>query len=174
MRAGAITLAVLAALVGAACKDKQPAPSAQSVAPATAPTAPIDAAPRPELARPSEATAPREPLGEPLSVEDAAKVIPALATGKEILPLRQTSDKRQVHATWCLDGDGADEVAKDVGRQMAAAGFANLAIRGEAKKAGVQGDKDGFHLSMIVSASSAANCPAPKHYFASATVFRKP
>jgi hypothetical protein len=27
---------------------------------------------------------------------------------------------------------------------------------------------------MIVSASSAANCPAPKHYFASATVFRKP
>jgi hypothetical protein len=170
MRAGAFTLILV---VVAACKDKPAAPPAQAPAPPTPPV-PADAEPRPELARPSEPTAPREPLGEPLSIEDAAKIIPALATGKEILPLRQTTDKRQVHATWCLDGDGADEVARDVGKQMAAAGFRNLAIRGEAKKAGVQGEKNGFYLSMIVSASSAANCPAPKHYFASATVFRKP
>ncbi len=174
MRAGAVTVAVWLASSLAACKDKQAAAPAPTAPAPSAPIAPADAAARPEVARPSEATTPREPLGEPLSTEDAAKIIPALATGKEILPLRQTSDKRQVHATWCLDGETADEVAKDVGRQMSAAGFNNLAIRGEARKAGVQGDKDGFHLSMIVSASSAANCPAPKHYFASATVFRKP
>lgn len=93
-------------------------------------------------------------------------------SSKVILPLKPTSDGRQVHATWCMDGDGAEDVAKQVGQQMAQAGYTALSIRGDAKKAGVQGDRDGFRMSMIVSASSAVNCPAPQHYFASATIFR--
>lgn len=128
----------------------------------------VSATPRPALPTPA-----KPPLGEPLSLEDAARALPTLA-GKEILPLRQTSDKRQVHATWCLDGESADDVAKQVGRQMADAGYQDLAIRGDERKAGVQGTRDGFRMSMIVSASSAANCMAPAHYFASATIFREP
>jgi len=104
-------------------------------------------------------------------VEEAAKVIPSF-TWKMILPLKQTSDGRQVHGTWCMDGTGAEDVAKTVGQQMAQSGYTALSIRGDAKKAGVQGDRDGYRMSMIVSASSAANCPAPQHYFASATVFK--
>ena len=163
-------LLVLACL--AACKDK---PAAAPPPVASPPAAPRDAAPAPHDGDKAPATAtPAKPaLGEPLTTEDAAKVIPALP-GKEILAMRQTSDKRQVHATWCLDGDSADEVARKVGRQLADAGFANLSIRGDAKKAGVQGTRDGFQLSMIVAASSASTCPAPQHYFANATVFRLP
>lgn len=171
MRAGAIT--VVLALV--ACKDKA-APSPAAPPPTTMATTtakdaatvgvPIDDHPR-------APTIEDQPPGEPLTIEDAAKIIPTLEGGKEILPLRQTSDKRQVHATWCLDGEGADDVAKKVERQMAAAGYRDLSTRGDARKAGVQGTRDGFRMSMIVSASSAANCPAPKHYFASATVFRQ-
>lgn len=112
-----------------------------------------------------------KPLGDPLSIEDAAAALPKI-DGKEILPLKNTSDKRQVHGTWCIDGDGADDVARKVGRMMADAGYTALAIRGDAKKAGVQGDRGAFRMSMVVSASSAASCPAPAHYFASATIFR--
>jgi len=170
-----IALALLVAL--SACKDKAtptpspPPPPTPSAAPA--PTT-GSAAGSAQEARPQEATASKQPLGDPLSTDEAAKVIPKLEGAKEILPLRQTSDKRQVHATWCIDGTGADDVAKTVGKQMAAAGYKDLSIRGDAKKAGVQGTRDGFRMSMIVSASSAANCPAPQHYFGSATVFREP
>lgn len=177
----ALAIGVLVAVAAMACKDKQPQQSPAPTAPAApAPsTTPAGTAPTGSGAtaatdeRPKEATAPRQPLGDPLSLEDAAKVIPALA-GKEILPLRQTSDKRQVHATWCLDGTSADDVAKQVGKQMAQVGFKELSIRGDARKAGVQGARDGFRMSMIISASSAANCPAPQHYFGSATIFREP
>lgn len=170
MRAGAITVALM---VLVACKDKQPSPAPPAPS-APVPSA-IDAGPvgvKPDE-RPHAPTIEDEPLGEPLSLEDAAKVLPTLDGGKEILPLRQTSDKRQVHATWCLDGEAADDVARNVGRKMAAAGYADITTRGDARKAGVQGAREGFRMSMIVSASSAANCPAPKHYFASATVFRQ-
>ncbi len=172
MRASSLILTITFTI---ACKDKQAAPEAlPPAAPAAPAVVPGDAAARPALApdHPAEATAPPQPAGEPLSIEDAAKVIPKLE-GKEILPLRQTSDKRQVHSTWCMDGAGADEVARSVGRQMADAKYTGLAIRGDANKAGVQGERDGFRMSMIVSASSAANCPAPSHYFASATIFRQ-
>jgi hypothetical protein len=98
-------------------------------------------------------------------------MLPAI-TSKQILPLKPTSDGRQVHATWCMDGSGAEDVARQVGQLMAKAGYTALSIRGDAKKAGVQGDRDGYRMSMIVSASSAANCPAPQHYFASATIFK--
>lgn len=158
----------------AACKEnRDTAPPARASAPAPAPAAPRDAPAAQDSApaRPSAPTPAPKPLGDPLSIDDAAKVLPAI-DGKEILPLKQTSDQRQVHGTWCIDGDGADDVARKVGRKMAEAKFEGIAIRGDARKAGVQGDRDGFRMSMIVSASSAANCPAPKHYFASATIFR--
>jgi hypothetical protein len=123
------------------------------------------------VARPSLPTQPSPATGDPVSVEDATKVLPVIE-GKEVLALKQTSDKRQVHGTWCIDGDGADDVAKKVGRMMAQAGYSGLSIRGDAKKAGVQGDRDGYRMSMVVSASSAASCAAPVHYFASATIFK--
>jgi len=158
-------------LVG--CKDHNsasPTVAQQQQKPAPV-TTPADASAAPP--RPSLPTPPPPALGEPLSTDEAAEVLPKL-DGKEILPLRQTSDKRQVHATWCLDGDGADDVARHVAQQLAAANYVELAVRGDAHKAGVQGDRDHFRLSMVVSASTAANCPAPKHYFASATIFRVP
>jgi len=92
--------------------------------------------------------------------------------GLVVLPLKQTSDQRQVHGTWCIDGASADDVAKKVGHSMAKAGFTALSIRGDEKKAGVTGDRNGFRMSMVVSASAAAVCKAPAHYFASATIFR--
>lgn len=181
MRARASLVAGMCALVAltglgalASCKDKErgsatPAASA-TPPPATVPAGSAAASTTP--ARPSPPTPAPGPIGEPLSIDDAAKVLPQI-DGKEILPLKQTSDNRQVHGTWCIDGDGADEVARRIGRAMADAGYSNLGIRGDAKKAGVQGDRDAFRMSMIVSASSAVTCPAPKHYFASATIFRK-
>jgi hypothetical protein len=176
VRTRAVTLAVVAfALTASACKDKDKQAAAPAPPPPTTTPRAVtaDASVGVRTGEPAPPTQRDAPLGEPLSLEDAAKALPKLE-GKEILPLRQTSDKRQVHATWCLDGEGADDVAKSVGRQMATAGYKNLAIRGDAKKAGVQGERDAFRMSMIVSASSAANCPAPKHYFASATIFRQP
>jgi hypothetical protein len=107
----------------------------------------------------------------PVSIEEAEKVLPAIV-GTQVLGLKQTSDKRQVHATWCIDGEGADGVAKLVARWMADAGYTGLSVRGDARKAGVAGDRDGFRMSMVVSASGAASCAAPQHYFASATIFR--
>lgn len=182
MRTRACLVAGISALVAigalgalASCKDKERGSAAltASETPPPAPPPAGSAAPKAATpARPSVPTPVPGPVGEPLSIEDAAKVLPAI-DGKEILPLKQTSDKRQVHGTWCIDGDGADEVARRLGRSMADAGFSSLGIRGDAKKAGVQGDRDGFRMSMIVSASSAVTCPAPKHYFASATIFRK-
>jgi hypothetical protein len=171
------SLVIAAALLAlaSACKEKQaatPAPPAtpagsSAAAPRPAPVAaPGDAATRPSLPTPLPA-----PEGTPVTIEDAKKLLPAII-GKEILGLKQTSDGRQVHGTWCLDGDGAEDVAKMLGKLMADAGYSALSIRGDAKKAGVQGDRDGYRMSMVVSASSAANCPAPQHYFASATIFR--
>jgi hypothetical protein len=155
----------------ASCKERRDtAPSVATSSPGLA--APADAAVQQTApSRPSLPTPAQAPLGDPLSIDDAAKVLPAL-DGKQILALKQTSDRRQVHGTWCLDGDGADDVARKVGRAMADARFQDISLRGDARKAGVQGDRDGFRMSMIVSASSAASCPAPKHYFASATIFR--
>ena len=158
----------------AACKDKKAAAPLPSPAPRAIPAeAPRDAALPPHLDRSPAPTPAKQSLGAPLSIDDAKQALPAI-DGKEILALRQTSDKRQVHATWCLDGESADDVARSVGRQLAAAKYTDIAIRGDAKKSGVQGLRDGFQLSMIVSGSSAATCPAPKHYFASATIFRAP
>jgi hypothetical protein len=168
--------ALVLAVVLVACKDKSAKQSPTAPVPAPSPASQASSGSGSSAVaeeKPSAPTAARQPVGDPLTTEDAAKILPKLA-GKEILPLRQTSDKRQVHATWCLDGTGADDVAKQVGKLMAVAGFKELAIRGDARKSGVQGTRDGFRMSMIVSASSAANCPAPEHYFASATIFREP
>lgn len=166
-----VLVATLTTVGAVACKDKQAAAPAP-IAPATTVTPPDGGnVKKPEAARPSLPTPEPRPVGQPLSVEEAEKIIPPFSS-KVILPLKPTSDGRQVHATWCMDGDGAEDVAKHVGQQMAQAGYTALSIRGDAKKAGVQGDRDGFRMSMIVSASSAANCPAPQHYFASATIFR--
>jgi hypothetical protein len=108
---------------------------------------------------------------EPMLIEEAKAALPKIE-GNVIIDLKQTSDKRQVHATWCIDGSGADEVARLVGKWMADAGYTALSIRGDARKAGVSGDRGTIRLSMVVAASGAANCPAPQHYFASATIFR--
>jgi hypothetical protein len=108
---------------------------------------------------------------EPMLIEEARAALPKIE-GTMIIDLKQTTDKRQVHGTWCIDGTSADDVAKLVGRWMSEAGYTALSIRGDARKAGVSGDRGTIRLSMVVAASGAANCAAPTHYFASATLFR--
>ena len=137
----------------ASCKDKkQDAPATGNPAPIT--KAPAGSAtPPPRLPESAPANVPHEPV----TIEEAQGVLPKIE-GTQVLALKQTSDSRQVHGTWCIDGVGA--------------GYSGLAVRGDARKAGVSGDRNSFRMSMVVSASGAASCAAPQHYFASATIFR--
>jgi hypothetical protein len=148
-----------------ACKDRnaarQPAPTPSGSA--------APAAPRP----PALAPAPRAPAPEvqPLSDADVAAMLPNL-DGDVLIAPKTTADAHQAHATWCLAGTSASGVAAVLGTTMTDAGWTNLASRGDERKAGVSGERDGYRLSYVVSASSAANCRAPAHYLVSATLFR--
>lgn len=172
MRSRRAVLAVL--LVAGACKeDKKPAvPSVDpSVGSASAPShvgSGSSARPRlpPDTTKPPPGSPP-----EPMQIEEARAALPKIE-GTVILDLKQTSDHLQVHGTWCIDGSGADDVAKQVGSWLAEAGYTGLSIRGDGRKAGVSGDRGTIRISMVVAASGAANCAAPQHYFASATIFR--
>jgi hypothetical protein len=149
-----------------ACKDRnaarQPAPppaptgSAAPAAPKPPALAPAPAAPAPEL----------QPLGD----ADVA-MLPKL-DGDVLIAPKTTADAHQAHGTWCVAGTGADTVAAALGTTMTGAGWTNLATRGDATKAGISGERDGYRLSYVVSASSAASCRAPAHYMVSATLFR--
>ena len=168
-----LRVAVTACLLIVGCKDKQQAP-----APATAPKpAPTQPAPKPSLPTTETPAAPTAPAeqparpGKPITVAEATAALPAI-TSPQIIALKQTSNQEQVHGTWCIDGTSADDVAKQVGHLLAQANYTGLSIRGDAKKAGVSGDREGVRFSMVVSASSAAVCAAPAHYFASATIFK--
>lgn len=152
---------VLLVLLAVGCKDQKPATQAPPP-PATPAPAPDQVA-TPAPAKPAQ-------LGPPISVDEARQALPKI-DGSVIIDLKQTSDKRQVHGTWCIAGTGADDVAKSVGQAMAAAGYTALSIRGDARKSGVSGDRAGVRMSMIVGSSGAATCAAPTHYFASATLF---
>ena len=165
-------LLAVSLLVASACKDQQEAkptapPPAPTPAPSPRPAASTPAAP----ALPSSEPSVPETIDKPITVDEATAILPDLG-GKEILALKPTSNGRQVHGTWCLDGDGADDVARKVGHALAEAKYTALSIRGDARKAGVQGDRDGLRVSMVVSASTAVTCPAPQHYFASATIYK--
>ena len=167
------------ALLLAACKDKTPpppAPAAPAVPAApTAPAAPAVPATSTAPATPTAPAAPALPSSpatlEPITVADATALLPKL-DGDAMLPVKTTADGMQAHATWCLAGTAADAVAASLATTMTAAGYTDLATRGDAQKAGVSGERDGVHLSYVISASSAASCRAPGHYFASATLFR--
>jgi len=164
-----ITLGIAAlamCIAVAACKEKQQA----APAPATKPAAPAQpATPKPSL--PSEPTPTETKPTQPISVNEAKAALPEVG-GTEVIGLKQTSDQRQVHGTWCLDGTGADDVAKELGHSLAQAKYTGIAIRGDARKAGVTAERGEIRFSMVVSASSAAVCAAPAHYFASATIFK--
>jgi hypothetical protein len=151
------------------CKDAPSNAPAPRAAPTPPPTAPVHAPA--DVASPPSAPPTRPAAGEPLTLAEAAAVLPAI-DGAAILPLKHTSDQLQVHGTWCIEGTSAQDVARKVGEWMTAAGFTGVVARGDARKAGVQGDRDAFRMSMIVSASTAASCSAPTHYFSSATVYK--
>ena len=153
------------ALLAAGCKEKQAAKPAEAPASSAQPKA-ADAS----AGRPLPSTKPTVP-STPISIEEAQSILPAIE-GTQIIALKQTKDHGQVHGTWCIDGTSADDVAKKVGQWMAQAKFENLSIRGDARKAGVAGDRGAMRLSMVVSASSAQVCAAPAHYFASATIYK--
>ncbi len=170
--------ALLALLLCGACKEKRQESPAPSTAPGPSPAQP--ATPKPTL--PSEAAehaAPSAPAagsgsaaaGKPITVADATAALPKMP-GSEIIALKPTSDQNQVHGTWCIDGTSADDVAKQIGQVLAQASYTNISVRGDEKKAGVAGDRGDIRFSMVVSASSAAVCAAPAHYFASATIYR--
>jgi hypothetical protein len=165
-----LLVAVLALCVG--CKDKQQTPAPTTKAPAAStqagpkPSLPSEQAPAPG-GEPAAAVKPTKPI----TLQEATAALPQLP-GTQIIALKQTSDQQQAHATWCIDGTSADDVAKQVGHSLAQAKYGALTIRGDARKAGVVADRDGIRFSMVVSASSAAVCAAPAHYFASATIFK--
>lgn len=166
--------ALLTLALCVACKEK-----AREAPAAAKPAAPAQSAgEKPALpaqpaspAAPAATTPAEKPAGKPVSVADAKAVLPPIQ-GTEVIALKPTSDNLQIHGTWCIDGTSADDVARQVGQWLTQAGYANVSTRGDAKKAGVSGDKDVMRFSMVVSASSAAVCAAPAHYFASATIYR--
>ena len=171
MRGRALVMIALC-IATSGCKEKAreaPAtetPAAPKQAPGEHPALPAQPA-----APVATATAPEKPPQKPVTVADAKAVLPAIQ-GTEVIALKPTSDNLQIHGTWCIDGTSADDVARQVGQWLTQAGYANVSTRGDAKKAGVSGDKDVMRFSMVVSASSAAVCAAPAHYFASATIYR--
>lgn len=158
----------------AACSDHRakapgaPAPAAPA-APAT-PALPADAAAAPQAPAPAPAPA-EHPTPQPLTIDDAIAHLPKLQ-GDAMIPVKTTPDGTQAHGTWCLAGASADAVAESLGTTLTAAGYTDVATRGDATKAGVSGERDGYRLSYVVSASTAASCRAPGHYFASATLFK--
>jgi hypothetical protein len=116
------------------------------------------------------ATAPSPPPA-PIDAKTALAELPAMTVDAMIAPTA-TADGRQVHGTWCLDGSGADGVMRGLAGSLAKAGWTNLTTRGDATKAGVSAERDGYRASYVVSASTANKCRAPGHYFASLTIFR--
>ena len=172
------SLVLAGALVG--CKEKQqqpesaPAtPQARSSKPGERPTLPPQAPNAGVSATDggSESAPAAQAPVKPIAVADAAAVLPKLE-GTQVLGLKQTSDQGQVHGTWCMDGTSADDVARHVGQLLEQTGYTNVSVRGDERKAGVAGDREGIRFSMVVSASAAAVCKAPAHYFASATIYR--
>jgi hypothetical protein len=108
---------------------------------------------------------------QPLTDADVAAMLPKLA-GDVLIAPKTTDDARQAHATWCIAGSAADAVATSLGKTMTEAGWTDLSSRGDARKAGVSAERNGYRLSYVVSASSAAKCREPTHYMVSATLFR--
>jgi hypothetical protein len=92
--------------------------------------------------------------------------------GDVLIAPKTTADARQAHGTWCIAGTAADAVAASLAKTMTDAGWTDLSSRGDARKAGVSGERTGYRLSYVVSASSAASCREPTHYMVSATLFR--
>jgi hypothetical protein len=147
-----------------ACKDRTAAPPAPAPAGSAAPAAPKP----PALAPPP---APPAPTVQPLTDADVASALPKL-DGDVLIAPKTTADAHQAHGTWCMAGTSADGVAGALGTTMTAAGWTGLSTRGDERKAGISGERDGFQLSYVVSASNAASCRAPAHYLVSATLFR--
>jgi hypothetical protein len=153
------------------CKDRnaaqQPAPATVgSAARAPKPPALAPTAPKPPALAPAA-----PPEVQPLTDADVAAMLPKL-DGDVLIAPKTTADADQAHATWCIAGTSADGVATSLGKTMTDAGWTDLATRGDAKKAGVSGERGGYRLSYVVSASSAASCREPTHYMVSATLFR--
>jgi hypothetical protein len=159
-------LAVLA-LALCACKDKRPAAPPPPPAPAEPPRDAQLAA----VTEPPAADASTAPTPQPITADDAIAAMPTLA-GDVMIAAKATSDGHQVHGTWCLPGSAADAVVHDLAATLTGAGWTSITTRGDATKAGVSAEREGYRLSYVVSASSAAACRAPGHYFASATMFR--
>ena len=103
-----------------------------------------------------------------------AQPVPAIQKlpGHVMIPPKAMADGSQVHGTWCLPGSAADAVVHDLAATLTAGGWTSVTTRGDATKAGLSAERDGMSLSYVVSASSAATCRAPGHYFTSATIFR--
>ena len=107
----------------------------------------------------------------PIDVKAAIATLPEMKADPMMAPAT-TGDGRQVHGTWCLRGSGADGVMRALAAQLEGAGWTNVTTRGDAMKAGVSAERDGYRASYVVSASTANACRAPGHYFASLTMFR--
>jgi len=92
--------------------------------------------------------------------------------GDPIVAPRVDPTGTMVHASWCVAAGAADAAAGAIAATLARQGWAELATRGDASRAGVAGDRDGDRVSIVVAASTLASCPAPGHYLATATLSR--
>jgi hypothetical protein len=103
----------------------------------------------------------------PVSITRARDLMPAF-TADMLIPL-QASSSGQVHATWCMAGTGAADVAKTLMNAMA--GWRDIELRGDELKAGTH---ENVRYSFIVAASSIPSCKSPSHYRVAATIFTAP
>ena len=164
----------IAALALCACKTSGSSATAGSGSSATAGSgsavAPTPAPPPKPAVTPAPVPAP-SPAPVAIDAKAALAELPAMKTDAFIAPVA-TADGLQVHGTWCLDGSGADGVVRDLAASLTKAGWTDVTTRGDATKAGVSAERDGYRASYVVSASTANACRAPGHYFASLTMYR--
>jgi hypothetical protein len=174
MRCGLIVVALLAL---GACKERTPTSTSTSKGTdtttdtSTSPAASADASADAPDAPAKPSAKPALELGiRELDVEEARGLVPPIP-GDVTAPLRTTADGRQVYGTWCVAGTGADDVARMLGTSLEQAGWTDVASRGDVAKAGVSGERDGYHLSFIVTASQVERCKAPPRYLANVTIY---
>ena len=176
MRRRRVNAVVITALALAACRPSTS--SSSSAGSAVAPTgsastttgARSTTTPAPPRVAPPDAAGSATPPS-PIDIQAALAQLPELKADPMIAP-RTTADGQQLHGTWCLRGSDADGVSHDLAASLASAGWTNIATKGDAMKAGVSAERDGYRASFVVSASTAPACRAPGHYFASLTMFR--
>jgi hypothetical protein len=146
----------LLVFAGCHCSDaSEPAP------------APPPPKPAPIVARP----APRKLDMQPVTVDTVQAILPAVP-GDVLVPLALSPDGKQAHVAWCVPAADAHAAATLIADAMTKAGWTGASARGQAQTSGVSGDRDGFHLTVVVRGAQTPSCPMDQGKLAAnATLF---